>query len=44
MEKEVGDILAKSTNVECRDEELTEAEKKSLLQMTMEEVITIVGL
>lgn len=32
-------ILAASTNVEGKDQELTEAEKKSLSQMTVEEVM-----
>ena len=38
LEKEVAAILASSPSVEEEGEELTEAEKKSLLQMTLEEV------
>lgn len=32
--------MASSSNVEMEDEEFTEAERKSLFQMTMEEVVS----
>jgi len=38
LEKEVAAVLAASTNIEKEGQELTEAERKSLFQMTMEEV------
>ena len=38
LEKEVAAILSASEHVERPDQELTPAEKKSLMQMTVEEV------
>ena len=38
MEKEIATVLEGSENVERNDEELTEAEKKALLKMSLEEV------
>ena len=38
LEKEIADVLAGSSNVEKAGEELTDAEKKALLRMSVEEV------
>lgn len=43
LERTVAAILAGSENVEKEDQELTEAEKKSLLMMTVEEVYSVKG-
>lgn len=40
LEKEIADVLTGSSNVEKDDEELTDAEKRALLRMSVEEVQT----